>query len=97
LSISGRFPFAFGAGTLTVAASKTEAGVDPAFTAAQIGHKSSRFTMDVYTDVHNRRASSAAKVGALIRSSDWAEMGRNGDLRDSGSKRPEPESALESA
>jgi hypothetical protein len=44
--------------------------VDPAWTATQIGHASSRFTIDVYTDVHDRRQSAAERIGSLIRGGD---------------------------
>jgi hypothetical protein len=44
------------------------AGADPAWTTAQIEHKSARFTLDVYTDAHNRRGSHAVRIGQLIRS-----------------------------
>jgi hypothetical protein len=43
-----------------------EAGVDVAWTAAQIGHVDPRLTLSVYTDVSNRRGSPAEKVGSLI-------------------------------
>ena len=48
-----------------------EAGVDPAWTAAQIGHASSRFTLDVYTDTSNRRRSPAVEVARLV----WGDKG----------------------
>jgi hypothetical protein len=51
----------------TYASLAAEAGVDPAWTAAQIGHASSRFTLDTYTDVHNRSRSAAERIGSLIR------------------------------
>jgi len=51
----------------TFASIAAEAGVDPAWTAGQIGHASARFTIDVYTDVQNRRESPASRIGKLIR------------------------------
>jgi hypothetical protein len=47
----------------------------PGMDAAQIGHRDSRFTLNVYTDVHNRRQSAAERVGGLIRASEWAPLG----------------------
>ena len=54
----------------TYATLAAEAGIDPAWTAAQIGHKRSRFTLDVYTDVGNRRNAPAERIGELIRTSE---------------------------
>ena len=61
----------------TYASLCAEANADPAWTAAQIGHADPRFTLKVYTDVRNRKHGHASRVGDLIRSSDWAEVGRN--------------------
>jgi integrase len=80
----------------TYASLAAEAGADPAWTAAQIGHARSRFTLDVYTDVRNRRRSHAEGIGALVRGDDWAA---NGQQESSGDSRPVEEtldSALES-
>lgn len=43
----------------TFASLCAEAGADPAWTAAQIGHVDPRLTIAVYTDVRNRRESPA--------------------------------------
>lgn len=61
----------------TYASLAAEANADPAWTAAQIGHADPRFTLRVYTDVSNRRQGHASRVGDLIRSSEWAEVGRS--------------------
>jgi integrase len=61
----------------TFAALKAEAGEHPAVTAAQIGHKDHRFTLNVYTDVRNRRAQ--VHIGGLLRGVEWAAMGSEGD------------------
>ena len=37
----------------------------------------SRFARPSYTDVSNRRHGHASRVGDLIRSSEWAEVGRS--------------------
>jgi hypothetical protein len=42
-------------------------------TAAQIGHKDHRFTLNVYTDVRNRRAQ--VQLGGLLRGAEWAPLG----------------------
>lgn len=51
----------------TYASLAAEAGIDPAWTAAQIGHERAGFTLDVYTDVRNRRSAPAERIGGLIR------------------------------
>jgi integrase len=56
----------------TYASLAAEAGVDPAWTAAQIGHTRAAFTLDVYTDVEHRRHSAAEQIGGLIRSNEGA-------------------------
>jgi integrase len=63
----------------TYASLMAEAGVDPAYTAAQIGHRSARFTLDVYTDVGRRRLGANERLDALIRGEQWAPMGTNGE------------------
>ena len=50
----------------TYASLCAEAGIDQAWTAAQIGHRDPRLTTSVYTDVRNRRESPAEKLGRLI-------------------------------
>jgi integrase len=80
----------------TYASIAAEAGVDPAWTAAQIGHTDPRFTIKVYTDVSNRRQGAAERVGELIRSAEWAPLGTNGDSIESPPEQLKSESALES-
>ena len=67
----------------TYASLCAEAGADPAWTAAQIGHVDPRFTISVYTDVRNRRESPAEKVGSLLRGdsngSYWQSEGKTPD------------------
>jgi integrase len=68
----------------TYASLAAEANVDPAWTAAQIGHEDATFTLRVYTDVHQRMESPASKLGALVRSAaDWAPLGTSADSEDS--------------
>jgi hypothetical protein len=50
----------------TCASLAAEAGVDPARTAAQLGHTDARFTLKVYTDVTNRRENPSERIGSLI-------------------------------
>jgi integrase len=80
----------------TYASLAAEAGADPAWTAAQIGHARSRFTLDVYTDVRNRRHSHVERIGALVRGDDWAPMGTSAQTDDPLTVTPEASSALES-
>jgi len=40
-----------------------------------MGHARSRFTLDVYTDIQNRKRSHAEQIGALHRADGWAAMG----------------------
>jgi integrase len=80
----------------TYASLAAEAGADPAWTAAQIGHARSRFTLDVYTDVRNRRHSPVERIGALVRGDDWAPLGTSAHDDDVASDADALESALES-
>jgi hypothetical protein len=50
----------------TYASLMAEAGVDPAYTKAQIGHTDARFTMSLYTHVGNRREAANARLDALL-------------------------------
>jgi len=75
----------------TYASLAAEAGVDPAWTATQIGHRSSRFTLDTYTDVHNRSQSAAERIGSLISGSKGTSAfsngnGSNGAVTENGSR-----------
>lgn len=63
----------------TYASLMAEAGADPAYTAAQIGHRSARFTLDIYTDVGRRRQAANTKLDSLTRGADWAPMGTSND------------------
>jgi hypothetical protein len=76
----------------TFAGLAAEANIDPAWTAAQIGHASARFTLDVYTDVANRRQSPAERIGSLIRGGSIGTgaysngNGKNGAATENGSR-----------
>ena len=50
----------------TYASLAAEAGIDPAWTAAQIGHRDARYTLNVYTDACHRRENPAVRIGALV-------------------------------
>jgi integrase len=62
----------------TYASLSFEAGADPAYVQAQIGHKTARLTLEVYTDVGNRTHAANARLGALLRSDEWAPLGTSG-------------------
>jgi hypothetical protein len=78
----------------TYASLAAEAGADPAWTAAQIGHARSRFTLDVYADV--RKRSHAEGIGALVRDGEWAANGQQVDAADLRAEVDALDSALES-
>jgi len=80
----------------TYASLAAEAGADPAWTAAQIGHARSRFTLDVYTDVRNRRHSHVERIGALIRGDEWAPLGTSAQTPEVRSDTDTMNTALES-
>jgi integrase len=80
----------------TYASLAAEAGADPAWTAAQIGHARSRFTLDVYTDVRNRRHSPVERIGALVRGDDWAPLGTSAQADEEVSPAEALDSPLES-
>jgi hypothetical protein len=50
-------------------------GADSAYTKAQIGHRSAKLTLEVYTDVGNRRHSANERVGALLQACEVAPSG----------------------
>ncbi len=52
-----------------------EAGVDAAYTMAQMGHADARLTLSVYTHVGHRREAGNARLGALLAGTDWAQRG----------------------
>ncbi len=62
----------------TYASLMAEAGVDAAYTMAQMGHADARLTLSVYTHVGNRREAGNARLDALVGGADWARMGTNG-------------------
>jgi integrase len=80
----------------TYASLAAEAGVDPAWATAQIGHERAGFTLDVYTDVRNRRKSAADRVGGLVRASEWAPMGTSDDSDEPPPEEAAPDSDLQS-
>jgi integrase len=55
-----------------------EAGASPAYVMAQMGHSSSALALEVYARKMERQRDTGARMDALIRGADWAEMGRNG-------------------
>jgi integrase len=61
----------------TYASLLAEAGADAAYTKAQIGHKSAKLTLEVYTDVGNRRHGANERVGTLLRGLEAAHNGTN--------------------
>jgi integrase len=63
----------------TYASLLAEAGADAAYTKAQIGHRSAKLTLEVYTDVGNRRHGANERVGALLRGPETAQNGTNPD------------------
>ena len=40
---------------------------------AQIGHKSAKLTLEVYTDADNRRDHANEQIGTLLRTPEWAQ------------------------
>lgn len=77
----------------TYASLAAEAGIDPAWTAAQIGHRSARFTLDVYTDTQHRRENPAERIGSLVGLGTSAQTpASNGQPAKTGTR---PDSALE--
>jgi len=61
----------------TYASLMAEAGVDPAYTKAQIGHTDARFTMSVYTHVGNRREAANGRLDAIVGPAESARSGTN--------------------
>lgn len=61
----------------TYASLLAEAGADAAYTKAQIGHRSAKLTLEVYTDVGNRRHGANETVGMLLRAVETAHNGTN--------------------
>jgi len=55
-----------------------EAGASPAYVMAQMGHTSSALALEVYARKMERQRETGARMDALIRGADWAQMGTNG-------------------
>ncbi|MBK5110567.1 MAG: site-specific integrase [Thermoleophilia bacterium] len=69
----------------TYASLRFAAGDDPVYIAQQIGHTSSRFTMDVYAKATKRRNRLTGETRiAFERAIQWAENGRIADQNDIG-------------
>jgi integrase len=81
----------------TYASLLVAAGADPAYVMAQIGHRKAAFTLDVYTDVGNRRHAANARLGALLRSDEKAHNGTNADQRSDNATDPGEARARETA
>jgi integrase len=62
----------------TYASLMAEAGADQAYTMRQIGHRSAALTLEVYTDVGNRKHPATARLGSLLLGPDRALTGTNG-------------------
>jgi hypothetical protein len=71
-----------------------DVGAKYGYTMAQIGHKSAKLTLEVYTDADNRGDSANEQIGTLLRTPEWAQTGTNlpGGGRN-GSSRQEVEEA----
>jgi hypothetical protein len=54
-----------------------ERGAKYGYTMSQIGHKSARLTLEVYTDADNRRDGANEQIGTLLRTPEWAQTGTN--------------------
>ncbi len=55
-----------------------EAVASPAYVMAQMGHTSSALALEVYARKMERQRETGARMDALIRGADWAQMGTNG-------------------
>jgi integrase len=58
-----------------------EAGATPAYVMAQMGHTDAGLALEIYTKVMERKRDTGARMDALIRGADWAQMGTNGAER----------------
>ena len=47
---------------------------------AQMGHTSSALALEVYARKMDRQRETGARMDALIRGADWAQMGTNGEV-----------------
>jgi integrase len=81
----------------TYASLLVAAGADPAYVMSQIGHRKSAFTLDVYTDVGNRRHPANARLGALLRPDEMAQNGTNADSEAQDAEDPSEARARETA
>jgi hypothetical protein len=61
----------------TYASLLAEGGAKYGYTMSQIGHKSAKLTLEVYTDADNRRDSANEHIGTLLRAPEWAQTGTN--------------------
>ncbi len=68
----------------TYASLLAEHGADPAYMKAQIGHRSAKLTLEIYTDVGNRRHGANERVGMLLRDRETALTGTELPLAASG-------------
>ena len=59
-----------------------EAGASPAYVMAQMRHTSSALALEVYARKMERQRKTGARMDALIRGADWAQMGTNGVERE---------------
>jgi integrase len=59
-----------------------EAGASPAYVMAQMGHTSSTLALEVYARKIERQRETAARMDALIRGVDWAQMGTSSEVTD---------------
>jgi hypothetical protein len=55
-----------------------EAGASPAYVMSQMGHTSSALALEVYAKKMERKRDTGARMDALIRTADWAQVGTNG-------------------
>jgi integrase len=55
-----------------------EAGASPAYVMAQMGHTSSALALEVYARKMARNRDTGARMDALIRGADWAQVGTGG-------------------
>jgi integrase len=62
-----------------------EAGASPAYAMSQMGHSSSALALEVYAKKMERQRDTGARMDALLRGAEWAEMGRNSESAVSGS------------
>jgi integrase len=54
-----------------------EAGPSPAYVMGQMGHTSSALALEVYSKMMSRERDTGARLDALVRGAEWAQMGTN--------------------